>query len=80
MFVVRKQTRIQLDFKLIKLIKNYCFQSIALNLWTMIMETISGIYVELAFLEATLTFGQPLLLFVIFGLDPDIVLFPIVKW
>lgn len=34
------------------------------------METLSGIYAELAFLDVALNFGQSLIAFAIFGLDP----------
>lgn len=38
----------------------------------MIMEEIIGIYAELAFLDVAFNFGQPLIVFGIFGLDPSL--------
>ena len=43
------------------------------------MEEMSGIYVELAFLDASLNFGQSLIVFAVFGLDPKCVIRPLVK-
>jgi hypothetical protein len=43
------------------------------------MEEMSGIYVELAFLDASFNFGQSLIVFAIFGLDPKCVIQPLVK-
>ena len=43
------------------------------------MEEMSGIYVELAFLDASLNFGQSLIVFAVFGLDPKCVVRPLVK-
>jgi len=36
------------------------------------MEQLTGIYAELAFLDVTLNFGQSLIAFTIFGLDPSL--------
>lgn len=36
------------------------------------MEQLTGIYAELAFLDVTLNFGQSLIAFAIFGLDPSL--------
>lgn len=44
------------------------------------MEQISGIYVELSFLDAILNFGQSVIVFIIFGLDVKEVVLPIVKY
>jgi hypothetical protein len=43
------------------------------------MEEMSGIYVELAFLDASFNFGQSLIVFAIFGLDAKYVIQPLVK-
>lgn len=40
-----------------------------MSLATLIMEQLSGIYTELAFLDVALVFGQSLMVFAIFGLD-----------
>lgn len=36
------------------------------------MEQLTGIYAELAFLDVALNFGQSLIAFAIFGLDPSL--------
>lgn len=41
-------------------------QTLALSVWTLVMEGMSGIYVELAFLDAFLNFGQPLIVLACF--------------
>lgn len=46
-------------------------QSISLSVWTLIMEGMSGIYIELSFLEAFLNFGQVMLVAVCFITDTD---------
>lgn len=47
------------------------FQSISLSVWTLIMEGMSGIYIELSFLEAFLNFGQCMLVCACFITDTD---------
>ncbi|XP_031620929.1 integral membrane protein GPR155 [Contarinia nasturtii] len=47
------------------------FVSIALSVWTLIMEGMSGIYIELSFLEAFLNFGQVMLVAACFITDTD---------
>ena len=44
------------------------------------MERMTGIYVELVFLDGFLNFGQGLFTFAIFGLDAKYVLMPLQKW
>lgn len=44
------------------------------------MDEMSGIYIELAFLDATFNFGQSLIVFVIFGMDTKELLVPILKY
>uniref|UniRef100_A0AAR5Q468 DEP domain-containing protein n=1 Tax=Dendroctonus ponderosae TaxID=77166 RepID=A0AAR5Q468_DENPD len=56
------------------------FVGLSLSIWTLVMEQISGIYVELSFLDAILNFGQSVLVFVIFGLDVKEVVLPVVKF
>lgn len=46
-------------------------QSISLSIWTLIMEGMSGIYIELSFLDAFLNFGQCLLVAACFITDTD---------
>lgn len=43
-----------------------------MSLGTIIMEEMTGIYAELAFLDVAFNFGQPLIIFGIFGLDPSL--------
>lgn len=45
------------------------FVSFALTIWTLIMDGMSGIYVELCFLDAFLNFGQSLIVFACFISD-----------
>ncbi|KAF7286570.1 hypothetical protein GWI33_004610 [Rhynchophorus ferrugineus] len=56
------------------------FVGLALSVWTLVMEQISGIYIELSFLDAILNFGQSIIVFVIFGLDVKEVVLPIIKF
>lgn len=44
------------------------------------MEQISGIYIELSFLDATLNFGQSLIVFAIFGLNIKEISLPVLKF
>lgn len=38
----------------------------------LIMEQLTGVYAEMAFLDVALNFGQSLIAFAIFGLDPGL--------
>ena len=44
------------------------------------MEKMTGIYIELLFLDGFLNFGQGLFTFALFGLDAKYVLIPLKKW
>ncbi|XP_012282848.1 integral membrane protein GPR155 [Orussus abietinus] len=46
------------------------FIGLSLSINTLVTEQMTGIYAELSFLDAALNFGQPLIVFAIFGLDP----------
>ena len=46
------------------------FIGLSISIGTLIMEQLTGIYAELAFLDVALNFGQSLIAFAIFGLDP----------
>ncbi|EFN76836.1 Integral membrane protein GPR155, partial [Harpegnathos saltator] len=48
------------------------FIGISISVGTLIMEQFSGIYAELVFLDVALNFGQSLIAFAIFGLDPSL--------
>lgn len=45
------------------------FIGLSISIGTLLMEQLSGIYAELAFLDVALNFGQSLIVFAIFGLD-----------
>lgn len=55
------------------------FVGLAMSIWTLVMEKLSGIYVELSFLDATLNFGQALIVFGIFGTDSKEISIPLFK-
>jgi hypothetical protein len=40
-----------------------------LCIWTLVMESMSGVYLELVFLDGFLNFGQGIFSFALFGLD-----------
>lgn len=54
------------------------FVSFALTIWTLIMDGMSGIYVELCFLDAFLNFGQSLIVFACFIGDSGELFEPII--
>lgn len=47
-------------------------QGLSISVGTLIMEQLTGIYAELAFLDVALNFGQSLIAFAVFGLDPSL--------
>lgn len=56
------------------------FVGLSLAVWTLIMEGLSGIYLELSFLDAFLNFGQSLIVLAVFVTDTAEVLQPVVKF
>ncbi|XP_056633190.1 integral membrane protein GPR155 [Diorhabda sublineata] len=56
------------------------FVGLALSIWTLVMEHMSGIYIELSFLDATLNFGQSIIVFAIFGLNTKEIILPLLKY
>lgn len=54
------------------------FVSLALSIWTLVMEGMSGIYVELSFLDAFLNFGQSIIVLAVFVTDTGEFLQPFV--
>ncbi|XP_015185681.1 PREDICTED: integral membrane protein GPR155 isoform X2 [Polistes dominula] len=48
------------------------FIGLSISISTLIMDQMIGIYAELAFLDIALNFGQSLIAFAIFGLDPGL--------
>ncbi|XP_065086485.1 lysosomal cholesterol signaling protein [Ochlerotatus camptorhynchus] len=56
------------------------FVGLALSVWTLIMEGMSGIYVELTFLDAFLNFGQSIIVLAVFISDTGELLLPLMKF
>ncbi|XP_017059082.1 integral membrane protein GPR155 isoform X2 [Drosophila ficusphila] len=55
------------------------FVGLAVSVWTLVMEGMSGIYLELSFLDAFLNFGQGLIVLAVFITDMGELLMPVVK-
>ncbi|KAF8572008.1 hypothetical protein P879_04571 [Paragonimus westermani] len=53
------------------------FFGICLCTWRLVQEAPSGVYLVLEFLDGTFNFGQGVVLFILFGLDADLIIFPI---
>lgn len=56
------------------------FVGLAISVWTLIMEGMSGIYVELTFLDAFLNFGQSIIVLAVFITDTGELLLPLLKF
>ncbi|KAI4454822.1 dep domain protein [Holotrichia oblita] len=56
------------------------FVGLALCIWTLVMEQMSGIYIELSFLDATLNFGQSIIIFAVFGTNTKEIVLPLLKY
>uniref|UniRef100_A0A182Y319 Uncharacterized protein n=1 Tax=Anopheles stephensi TaxID=30069 RepID=A0A182Y319_ANOST len=56
------------------------FVGLSLSVWTLIMEGMSGIYVELTFLDAFLNFGQCIIVLAVFVTDTGELLLPLMKF
>ncbi|XP_041770116.1 integral membrane protein GPR155 [Anopheles merus] len=56
------------------------FVGLSLSVWTLIMEGMSGIYVELTFLDAFLNFGQCIIVLAVFVTDTGELLLPMMKF
>ncbi|XP_058053972.1 integral membrane protein GPR155 isoform X1 [Anopheles bellator] len=56
------------------------FVGLSLSVWTLIMEGMSGIYVELTFLDAFLNFGQSIIVLAVFITDTGELLLPLMKF
>lgn len=50
----------------------YTTQGLSISIGTLFTEQLTGVYAELAFLDVALNFGQSLIAFAIFGLDPGL--------
>lgn len=55
-------------------------KGLALSIWTLVMEGMSGIYVELSFLDGFLNFGQSLIVLACFITDTGDLLLPLRKY
>lgn len=56
------------------------FVGLAVSIWTLVMEGMSGIYLELSFLDAFLNFGQGLIVLAVFISDTGELLMPLIKF
>ncbi|KAG0722565.1 Integral membrane protein GPR155 [Chionoecetes opilio] len=52
----------------------------ALSMWTLVTEEVTGIYVELVFLDIVLNFGQGFFTAAIFGSDTRLLVVPLFRW
>ncbi|XP_011180615.2 integral membrane protein GPR155 [Zeugodacus cucurbitae] len=55
------------------------FVGLSVSIWTLVMDGMSGIYLELSFLDAFLNFGQSLIVLALFITDTSELLTPFVK-
>ncbi|XP_050337116.1 integral membrane protein GPR155 isoform X1 [Bactrocera neohumeralis] len=55
------------------------FVGLSVSIWTLVMDGMSGIYLELSFLDAFLNFGQSLVVLALFITDTSELLTPFVK-
>ncbi|XP_067644870.1 lysosomal cholesterol signaling protein isoform X2 [Eurosta solidaginis] len=55
------------------------FVGLSVSIWTLVMDGMSGIYLELSFLDAFLNFGQSLIVLGVFITDTSELLIPLVK-
>lgn len=46
----------------------------------MVLKDQSGVYLGIQFLDITANYGQALVMFILFGLDPEEILIPAVKF
>lgn len=53
------------------------FVGLALSIWTLVMDKMSGVYVELAFLDSALNFGQSIIVFAIFATNTKEIALPL---
>ena len=44
------------------------------------MDTMTGVYVEVDFIDGALNFGQGVFVFLLFGLDNELIILPLVHW
>ncbi|XP_037076337.1 LOW QUALITY PROTEIN: integral membrane protein GPR155-like [Pollicipes pollicipes] len=51
-----------------------------LSVWNLVMDTMTGVYVVVDFLDGALNFGQGVFVFLLFGLDNELIVLPVVQW
>ncbi|KAL0872024.1 hypothetical protein ABMA27_004461 [Loxostege sticticalis] len=56
------------------------FIGITYTTWRMMMRDESGVFIEVEFLDIAANYGQALVMFVLFGLDPDELLIPAIRY
>ncbi|XP_050671839.1 integral membrane protein GPR155 [Leptidea sinapis] len=56
------------------------FIGVALTMWRVLRKDESGVFIELQFLDTAVLYGQPLVMLVLFGLNPDEILIPAVRY
>ncbi|KAJ8716183.1 hypothetical protein PYW08_013468 [Mythimna loreyi] len=55
------------------------FIGITYTTWRMMLKDESGVFVEIEFLDIVANYGQALVMFILFGLDPEEILIPAVR-
>ncbi|XP_063363729.1 lysosomal cholesterol signaling protein [Cydia amplana] len=56
------------------------FIGITYTTWRMMQKDESGVFIEIEFLDIAITYGQALIMFVLFGLDPEEMIIPAVRY
>ncbi|XP_041986213.1 integral membrane protein GPR155 [Aricia agestis] len=56
------------------------FIGLTFTAWRMMRKDESGVFIEIQFLDTAATYGQALLMFVLFGLDPQELVLPVVRY
>lgn len=56
------------------------FIGITYTTWSMVIKDESGVFVEIQFLDIVANYGQSLVMFILFGLDPEEIIIPSVKF
>ncbi|KAJ0178353.1 hypothetical protein K1T71_006176 [Dendrolimus kikuchii] len=56
------------------------FIGLTYTTWRMMLKDESGVFVEIEFLDIAANYGQALVMFILFGLDPDEVIIPSIRY
>ncbi|XP_060802444.1 lysosomal cholesterol signaling protein [Amyelois transitella] len=56
------------------------FIGITYTTWRMMLKDESGVFIEIEFLDIVANYGQGLVLFILFGLDPEEILIPTIRF